>query len=103
MDTQPPEPPPGHAVFDPVLTGVDDALAEAERQVGAVLKSVPRLRRAAQKGDISGLPRQDRRCGRQHRARRRRAGVHRRSRPAVWPGPQKHLSGDPVAMGPGRS
>ncbi|MBW4091776.1 MAG: hypothetical protein HIU82_11820 [Proteobacteria bacterium] len=54
MDTQPPELPPGHVVFDPVLTGVDDALAEAERQVGAVLKSVRRQRRAAQEGDISG-------------------------------------------------
>ncbi len=56
MDTQPPESPPGHAAFDHVLTSVDDALAEAERQVGAVLKSLRRLRRAAQEGDISGLP-----------------------------------------------
>ena len=56
MDTQQPESPPGRAVFDRVLTGVDASLAEAERQVGTALKALRRLRRAAQEGDIAGLP-----------------------------------------------
>ncbi len=56
MDTQQPESPPGRAAFDRVLTGVDASLAEAERQVGTALKALRRLRRAAQEGDIAGLP-----------------------------------------------
>ena len=53
MDHANPESP--ATTLEPALDRVDAALAEAERQFAATLKTLRRLRRAAREGDVAGL------------------------------------------------